>query len=225
MTEDQQKQVALQKSVMNVMEAHLAEWRNVTALRKKYDMFVRNIKKIDDHDAGELTDINPLKLKATKLKTCLIKQILPVTGVLGLFALDSGSGKLQKLAQARFPELERMKAGKLSRYGYKVLKTCKLLLDSPDGTHHSKSGADLPGYGLSTTHLEQLHSILEQFTAHKEELTQAQRAKRYHKKKLDFRIRENKTLMKGDLDRMMHLFRDSHEEFYNQYMEARSGTE
>ena len=132
MTEKQLKQVAIQKAVMDVMEKHIAMWQSVTALRGKYDQFVRNLKKIADFESHIQTDLAPLKARKKESKNGLVEKVFPVTSVLSVYAFDRKDGKLGKLVNVKFSNLEKMKVGALEKYCLKILKIAGAFLEKKE---------------------------------------------------------------------------------------------
>lgn len=216
MTEKQEKKVAVQKAVMEVMEKNISKWRAVSAMKKKYDLFVRNIKKIDDYMSAGNTDIAPLKENRLHAKKAMIEQVFPVISVLGVYAYDTGDRKLGKSVHMKFGELEKMNADELKKYSIRILKTARSLMDQ------KRSGHVITDYGLTGKHLDQLQKSLDQFIRDDETFVHTRKEKKKSRKKLDRRIRENDQLLKKQLDKMMHLFRNTQKTFYSAYIRSRT---
>jgi len=179
-------------------------------LKNEYDLFVRNIKKIDDHMSVLRTDLEPLKENRLQSRKALINQVFPVISVTGVFAYDKGNKKLGKLVQVKFSELEKMKSDELKKYCIRVLKAARSMNEK------------LSDYGISGKHLDQLQQSLDQFIRDDEAFVQARDAKKKSGKKLDRRLRENNRLLKKKMDRMMQLFRETQKTFYNAYLGSRT---
>jgi len=212
---------------MEVMEQNITKWRSVSEMKNKYDLFVRNLKKIDDCISVIRTDLAPLKENRLDSKKALIDQIFPLISVFGVYAYDVGEKKLAKSVNVKFSELEKMKAGELKKYGVRMLKTFRSLIDREKEKEKGKEGAkERPGhmitdYGLTGKHLDQLQKSLDQFIKADEAFVHSREEKKKSRKKLDRRIRENDQLLKKKLDKMMQLFRDTQKTFYNAYIRSR----
>ena len=221
MTEKQEKKVALQKALMEVMEKNISKWRSVSEIKNDYDNFVKNVKRIDDHISVIQTDLAPLKENRSQSKKALIDQVFPVISVTGVYAYDAGDKKLEKYVNRKFSEIENMKGDELKKYSGKVLKMCRSLMEMPSEKQKKDAGSVITDYGLTAKHLDRLQKSLDQFILDDETLAHSRKAKKKSGKKLGRRIRENEKLLNKKLDRMMQLFRDNQKTFYNAYIQAR----
>jgi chromosome segregation ATPase len=215
------KQMAIQKSVMDVMEKNLAAWQSVEEMRKDYDLFVRNLKKIDDDLAEIKKDLAPLKKKRLRSKNALIQQLSPVTGILEVYAGDSGDRKLARLTDSRIDDLKRLKTDALKQYCEKVLKEVASLMETQAGNNQKGSRRMISGYGLTEEHLERLKKALDQYATDAENHMNSRNDIRKSRARLERRVRENSQLLKKRMDRMMLLFHDSHKDFHDAYFSSR----
>lgn len=224
MTGKREKQLAIQKSVMQVMELHTAKWQGVTEVKNKYDMFVRNIKKIDDDLSMIATDLAPLKEKTGNARKALVEGVFPVVSVLGVFASDMGDKKLTRLVDLNDGELEKMKSESLKKYCNQIIKTSKKLL-APAGEDAKKAPKhELSGYGLNNGHIEKAEKALESFIREEAGYLDTRIKRKKSQAKLEQRISENNRLLKRNLDRMVPLFRDTQKAFHDAYIKARVAT-
>lgn len=213
--------MAVQKAVMEVMEKNLTIWQSVTALKKKYDQFVRNIKKIDDYDTILRTSSEKLKEKRIKSHKELVEKLFPVTSVLSVFASDAGHHKLENLTKVKYSRLEKMKHDALVKYSARILKTSGLLLEQPPEAGKKIPKQAIADYGLTYGHLDGLQTAVDSSIRDETAFTEFRAKKNKSKKKLERRIGKNNILLNKELDRMMHLFRDSQKSFYNAYIKSR----
>ncbi len=221
MTNKQKEHVAIQKAVMGVMEKNLTQWQSIAELKSKYDQFVRNVKKIDDYSVILQTNLTPLKEKRADSTRKLVEQLFPVTSVLGVFAYDMGDKKLGNLCNAKYSELEKMKHDSLVKFSVKALKTSDRLLDQQEKMGKKKPKHRLTDYGLTPKHLKNLQLILDSCIREEAHFKETRLKKKKSKVKLNRSIRENNLLLKKKMDRMMHLFRDTHQAFYSAYIKSR----
>jgi hypothetical protein len=221
MNKNQTKQIEIQKSVMDVMEKNLSKWQSIEEMRKNYDLFIRNIKKIDDYLAEVKADPASLKKKMLRSKKELIRHLSPVIGVLEVYAGDSGNKKLVRLAASGIDDLKRLKAGALTGYCRQVLKAINSLTE--------KQAAEAPGgpdrmisdYGLTLNHLEKLKEASDQHAADIKDYRNSRDEIRKSRSGLERRIRENSKIVKRRMDPIMLLFRDSHRDFHDAYFSSR----
>lgn len=225
MTEKQKNQVAVQKAVMDVMEKNIAKWQSITEMKSKYDLFVRNIKRIDGYKTILQTDLASLKEKKTNTRKELIEQVFPVTSVLGVFAYDMKDKKLGKFVNMKYSKFEKMNSDALEKLCIKVLKISRVLLDQNVEAEKTAPKHVIGDYGLTVKHLDNLQITLDQYIREEADFSETRLSKKKSKSKLNRRIRENNVLLKKKIDRMMHLFRDSQKIFYKAYIKSRISAE
>ena len=221
MTEKSEKQLAIQKSVMDVMEKHIAIWQDVEEIRNKYDLFIRNIKKIDDDLAMTGTNLPPLKQKCNTARKVLVRHAFPIISVLDVYASDIRDDKLIKLLNSEDHKLEKMKPDALKKYCSRVIKSSSELLKPSDETNKKPPKHVISGYGLTAGHVDGLQKALDQFTKDQDLYRETRSKKKRSEVNLEKRIRDNNVLLKRKLDKMIPLFRDSHKAFHDAYIRAR----
>ena len=215
------RQIVSQKSVMEVMENHLPVWESVREIRKNYDDFIMNIKKIGDCLAETETDLTPLKEKLHLSKESLIGQVLPVAGVLGVFAGDTGDRKLEKITDVKIIDLEKMKTGALRKYCLKVLNRASELLDIPANGKTEEADRTISGYGLTGKHLEKLQESFDRYCENADIHRDALKKIMKNEARLERHIRDNNLLLRKKMDRLILLFRETWKEFHDSYFNAR----
>ena len=220
MIKKQQKQLAIQNAVMAVMEKNRSTWQSVAELSHKYDRYIRNLKKTEDYFIILQTDLSPLKLKRKSARKILIDRLFPVTSVLAVFANDTGDRKLAKTLINKVTELEKMNSNSLSKYGIRILKTSGRMLNPQPAQGRKGPKRLISDYGVTGQHLESMKDALDNFIRADVDLKETRMFKKKSKARLKKRIRYNKEMLVS-IDRMIHLFRDSHKHFYNAYIKAR----
>ncbi len=220
MIKKQKKQLAIQNAVMAVMEKNRSTWQSVAELSHKYDRYIRNLKKTEDYFIILQADLKPLKLKRKSARNILIDRLFPVTSVLAVFANDTGDRMLAKTLINKVTELEKMNSNALSKYGIRILKSTGRLLNPQPERVRKGPKQMISGYGITGQHLESLKDALDNFIRADVDLKETRLIKKKSKARLKKRIRYNKALLVS-IDRMIHLFRDSHKAFYNAYIKSR----
>ena len=215
------RQLEAQRSVMGVMENNLQVWQSVKEIRKNYDTFVRNIKKIGDCLAVTGTDLEPLKEKMRLSRESTIGHLLPIAGVMEVFAGDTGDRKLAKIAKATIKSPEKMKTSSLRKYCLEVLKRASGLLESPAAGTKGKDDHHLSGYGLTVKHIQRLQESSDFFCHIVDNYEEALEKRDKYETRLERYIQDNKMILTRKLDRTILLFRDSHKEFHDSYFRAR----
>jgi hypothetical protein len=225
MTKKQKSQVSVQKAVKAVMAKNQAKWQAITELKNSYGQFSRNLEMIDEYVGILQIDLAPLKEKKVKSRKILVEKVFPVSSVMGVFACDIGAGKLEKLAEVKSGELEKMSTGSLLKYCKRILKISESLLEGTREEGKKALKHLISDYGLTVKHLEALQRALDDCSIDAVEYDSSRINKKKAKVKLDRRIRENNQLLKKKLDLMIHLFRDNQQAFYNDYIKSRIPTE
>ncbi len=207
---------------MEVMENHLISWQDNTVLQKKYDLFVKNLKKIEDAVQVLEKETAPLKAKRVESRKQLVEELFPVISVMGVFAYDTRDKKLGKLVNLKFSELDKMKPESLDRYSQKVLKRSgQLLSQKKEGSKKSPDRL-ISEYGLSSEHVEKLQKARDHALADDREVKKLRGDKERSTRILGKTMKENERLLKRNMDRMIPLFRDSKPAFYGAYLTART---
>ena len=220
MTDKQQHEIEIQRSIMSVMEQNLSIWRSVPELKNKYDLFVRNLKKIEDHQNMAGTDLAPYREKKLGSMKTLLQKAIPVISVLGVYAKDTGNTKLNKLVNLNADELETMNPDALRKYFRRILRICRALMEQDKGDGLETHTRKISDYGLTENHLEMIREALDQFISDQDTFKNQRIEIKRYKNKLDRRIRENNIILKTQLNKMILLFRDSNKEFYESYLKA-----
>jgi hypothetical protein len=221
MNEKQRKQVSVHKAVREVMEKHVSIWQSVPALKLQYDLFILNLKKIHGYHMILQGDLSPMKAENARLKQQLVEAIFPVISVMTVYASDAGDKGLMKLVNRKYGELEKLNSDPLLTYGLKVLEAGKRLLNVDVKAIKKPPKWHIVDYGLSLQYLQNLQSVLDDYKSALAEYASARLKKKKSKVKLEQRIRENNFILKKRIDKMMHLFRDRQETFYNAYIKSR----
>jgi hypothetical protein len=215
-----EKQVAIQRSVMAVMEQHLPAWQQVAELKKSYDLFVKNLKKINDSSGLLKLDLAPLKKKRLKSRESLILHIRPVIAVLGVYANDTGDKKLAGLVRVKSGELGKMGKQGLKKYCQKLIKTTTTLLEPARKEEKQPPSATLSGYGLTPGHLMHIQKALETYLKDDLQYSDSRARKEKAKSVLAKRIEANNSLLKAKMNKLVSLFRNSDKAFYGSYLIA-----
>jgi hypothetical protein len=220
--QDQEKWTAHQ-AVSEVMEQHRSSWQSIEALKSQYDRLVRNLKKIMDHDRILQGDLASLKARKVEGKQKLIGLIFPIISVLEVFASDSGDRRLQKLADRNMKALKQMNPGELVKYAGRVAGAAEKLMGTDPASRKKPPAFLLADYGVTKSHVEQLKSGTESYKTVLSEYGDALLRRKNSRAKLTGKIKENEKLLENKLDKMIHLFKESEEAFYNAYIRSRIG--
>jgi hypothetical protein len=95
------------------MEQHLDKWNTIAEIRKTYDEFVNNLKKLKDLQPELERDITPLRQELADKRDTLSGKLLPVGNILEVYAEDHRIGKKARLLISGQKKLESCSDNKL----------------------------------------------------------------------------------------------------------------
>jgi hypothetical protein len=215
------QKLEVQSAVKEVMEKHISRWQSVPALKTQYDRFILNLNKIDGYQTILQHDLAPLKEKRNLARSHMVETLFTISGALGVYASDVRDRKLINLLKGKFREIEKLKTEELVKYGDRVLQQLKSLLENDQKQGKKESRHPIRDYGITEKLQIKLQSALDNYRDAINAHFEASLNKKKSQVKLVKKIRENETLLKQKMDRMIHLFKDDQKVFYNDYIKSR----
>jgi hypothetical protein len=199
-----------------LMEDQLEKWNSIAEIRKTYDEFVKNLKKIKDLQPDLNKDLGPVKDDLKEKHKQLIEKIFPVVSVLGVYASDNKLKKSVRSIIISQDELNKMKKGKLLDFAGRMLKTTEKFFPDPEQEEN-----ELSQYGLSAIMVDEFSTALTQYAyalqLNKDLLHNLNRSK----KTSNQLVKANRNLLKKRLDKLMTVFSVTHPSFYQDYADIR----
>ena len=207
----------LQSQELNkLMEEQLEKWNSIAEIRKTYDEFIRNLKKLKDLQPDLEKNLGPVQDDLRSKQEQLIEKIFPVTNILAVYGSDHKLKKSVRTMITSQEELQKMKKGKLLDLAGRLLKTTEKLFPDPE-----KVDDELMQYGLTAVMLEEFSTALSKY-AHAWQLSKDLMRNRTRSKKLSNRLlKANRDLLEKRLDRLMTVFSVTHPSFYQEYKRKR----
>lgn len=220
------EQILMQRSVMDLLESNLKLWQNVEALKKNYDRFVRNIKRINDLETELNKDSSSLKAGIDEARKRLFETLYPVASVLNVYASETGNNKLIRMTDLDLSDLENMKNSKLLKLGNGILKSHnKLILLKNKSDKMKINDTNLQAvtehYGLTQVHTDNFQEALKDFSDKVENFEILKATKTKACKKLNNRARDNENILTGRIDKIMTVFMQGNKKFFNDYQKIR----
>lgn len=210
-----QKRFMVYENTIACLDKHLLAWQHVKEMSKAHDRFVRNFKKLSDHKAVLDQDQRLLIDKHVRNHKELVDQIMPVLGLLSVYAADNGSKALKKQVDISAKQLEELKDPKL-------LKLSEAIISHSTNEKKSKSGSlNVSDYGLTR---EMTDGIKMKSDELKSSLVAIKTEKKERKRSMEVAkklIKKNDKLLKSRTDKFILLFRNSNEALFNDYKQAR----
>lgn len=227
MKEKLDKQLLMQRTVMDHMESNLKLWQNVEALRKNYDRFIRNIKRINDLEAELAESPVSLDTEKEKARKKLAEAILPVVNVLNVIASETGNKKLMKITDLINSDIENQKCNKLLKLGDKILKNHKKLIavnnksdkKNPDGSGKLRIVTD--HYGLTQDHMDKFQDASQNLNEKVESSDNLKARQIKVRRIIKKRIEENERILSGRIDKIMTVFLKGNKNFFSDYQKIR----
>ena len=212
--------------VVSFMEENLDKWNSIDEIRRTYDEFRHNLKKIKDLQPELEQDLSPLKTEIETKSELLRTRLFPVGNVLEVYAQDHKLGAKARKILKRQKRVNELGNSELLKHGSSVYRLIDKylhrveVLDTDTGT--ITPGQDIKRYGLSQSMLDDLNTACHQYDS---ALHLRKDVNIYRKKirsKRDRLIKANRKLLKSRLNKLMSVFSGTHPSFYSRYMEHAS---
>ncbi|MBN1132310.1 MAG: hypothetical protein JXR52_08900 [Bacteroidales bacterium] len=221
-----ERSLAMQRSVIKVMEKHLPSWQNIIELKSNYDDLVMNFKKLADCEKELKIDSANLYSEEEKSRVELIERLFPVASVISVFASDRGKRKLYNLTNISYSDLEKKKSKALQKMAAGLLKRIgKLAKGTDESAQRSEKEQThvktLSEYGLTKNHLQALETALDSLGEDVKKIKKYLIRREANKRKANSLILKNERILGNKLDKMMALFKNGDSPFYNEYLSAR----
>ena len=209
-------QIFTQRHIYEVLEKNLDKWSGIEQFKASYYEFELNLKKIRDLEVVAGKDISELTGRAQTLRKDLLGRLVPVSGLMELYASDQGKKKLKKKLISRKDKITRLDGKELCNYidfvadfGQKKLKK------STETKAHV-----LAEYGLQAEMVESLKSGSEEYKQLWENLNSEQVEIQNGCKKIKKILGRNEKLIRKRFCQFMVLFKKDESGFYNSFEDA-----
>lgn len=206
------------QSFHELMENNLMKWTNTGQFKDSYDIFIRNLNKINELKESAQEDLKTIKEGLYKIRTDIITKLIPVLNLIDLYALDNKKKALRKKADKIRNSLDGLSDKALESYVDEVTSIAERKMKIDPETQ--KSGARLESYGLSMKHIDQLKKDNMLFSELKNSLKESGKKVYQSKKELQKAIKENDTLLKRRISKFMSIYKLNDPDFYRAYKDA-----
>jgi hypothetical protein len=226
------------------MEGSLEKWNTIQEIRRTYDDFIKNLKKLKDLQPELDKDISAVKKKTADSRDRLLEKLFPVGNVLEVYAEDH---RLGKKARSLLPGRENINSAshrKLLDHALRLHRQTDKYMHrtvNQAGSGENKSGSgqdtgqnesepgpdaakiepghDIKRYGLTSGMLEELHSAIQEFQSILKLHDDVLKYRKQTTRKFEKLIRANRNLLKNRLNKLMSVFSGTHPTFYREYRE------
>lgn len=201
------------------MENNLEKWNSIDEIRRTYDEFTHNLKKIRDLQPELERDLTPVAKELDEKRSILAQRLFPITNILEVYSEDHKPGtkkELFPLNQKKLESLGNRKILKQSKTLYRVVE--KYLQKSDQSEEDGKEPAqDIKRYGMTGVMLNDLHSAIQGFESAVQLRKDVKTYRDKVEKKQDSLIKANRKLLKNRLNKLMTVFSGTHPGFYREY--------
>ena len=204
------------QEINKLMEDQLEKWHSITEIRKTYDEFIKNLKKLKDLQPDLEKNLGPVQDELKEKQENLIGKFFPVANILAVYGSDNKLKKGVRSIIINQDELNKMKKGKLLDLAGKMLKTTEKFF--PD---QEQEESELSQYGLTAIMVDEFSSALTKY-AYALQLNKDLLNNRSKSRKTSNRLlKVNREILNKRLDRLMTVFSVTHPSFYQDYANIR----
>ena len=204
------------QEISKLMEDQLEKWHSITEIRKTYDEFIKNLKKLKDLQPDLEKNLGPVQDELKEKQENLIGKFFPVANILAVYGSDNKLKKGVRSIIISQDELNKMKKGKLLDLAGRMLKTMEKFF--PD---QEQAESELSQYGLTAIMVDEFSTALTKY-AYALQLNKDLLRNRSKSKKTSNRLlKDNCKLLEKRLDRLMTVFSITHPSFYQDYANIR----
>ena len=204
------------QEINKLMEDQLEKWHSIAEIRKTYDEFIKNLKKLKDLQPDLEKNLDPVQDELKEKRENLIGKIFPLTNILAVYINDKKLRKGTRSMIISKDELDKLKKAKLLDLASRILETTEKYLPDPDIEDH-----DLFRYGITAIMIDEFSSALTKY-AYALQLNKDLLNNRSKSRKTSNRLlKVNREILNKRLDRLMTVFSVTHPSFYQDYANIR----
>ncbi len=204
------------QEINKLMEDQLEKWHSITEIRKTYDEFIKNLKKLKDLQPDLEKNLDPVQDELKEIREHLIGKIFPITNILAVYISDKKLKKGNRSMIISREELDKLKQAKLLDLASRMLKTTEKFFPDPGQADH-----ELSNYGLTPIMVDEFSTALTKY-AYALQLNKDLLRNRSKSRKTSNRLlKANRKMLKNRLDRLMTVYSVTHPSFYKDYASIR----
>ncbi len=204
------------QEINKLMEDQLEKWHSIAEIRKTYDEFIRNLKKLKDLQPDLEKNLDPVQDELKEIREHLIGKIFPLTNILAVYVSDKKLKKGTRSMIISRDELNKLKKAKLLDLASRMLKTTEKYFPDPGRADH-----ELSHYGLTPIMVDEFSTALTKY-AYALQLNKDLLRNRSKSRKTSNRLlKANREMLEKRLDRLMTVFSVTHPSFYQNYTSIR----
>ncbi len=204
------------QEINKLMEDQLEKWNSIAEIRKTYDEFIKNLKKLKDLQPDLEKNLDPVQDELKEIREHLIEKIFPITNILAVYVSDKKLKKGTRNMIISREELNKLKKAKLLDLAGQMLKTTEKYFPDPE-----QADSELSRYGLTPIMVDEFSTALTKY-AYALQLNKDLLRNRSKSRKTSNRLlKTNRKMLEKRLDRLMTVFSVTHPSFYQNYTSIR----
>lgn len=205
------------QEINRLMEDQLEKWQSITEIRKTYDEFIRNLKKLKDLQPDLEKNLDPVQDELEEKRRQLIDKIFPVSNILAVYLNDKKLKKEARNMITGWEELDKLKKAKLLYFASRMMQYTEKYFPGTEQEDH-----ELLRYGLSGMMVDEFNTALTKY-AYALQLNKDLLKNRNKSRKISNRmLKANRIILNKRLDRLMTVFSATHPSFYKDYARTRN---
>jgi len=204
--------IAMFEEINSFMESNLEKWNSIQEIRRTYDEFINNLKKIKELQPELERDLSPVRKELQERRDLLLQKIFPVVNILEVYTEDHKPGKKALSLIISSKKLESLGNRKLLLHSERLSKLINKYLHRTENAEQ-----DIKRYGLTQSMLDELNSTAKQFLSSVQLREDVVSYRKRTKKKRDGLILTSRKLLKKRLNKLMTVFSGTHPSFYQEY--------
>jgi hypothetical protein len=204
--------IAMFEEINSFMERNLEKWNSIEEIRRTYDEFINNLKKIKELQPELERDLSPVRKELQERRDLLLQKIFPIGNILEVYVEDHKPGKKAMSLIINHKKIESFGNKKLLTHSERL---SKLIIKYMHRTENSEQ--DIKRYGLTQSMLDELNSTCKEFISSFQLLEDVESYRNRTRQKRDVLISTNRKLLKKRMNKLMTVFSGTHSSFYREY--------
>lgn len=209
-----------------LMERNLDKWSSIEEIRKTYDEFISNLKKLKDLQPELEKDLAPVEQELSEKRMLLVQKVFPVGSILEVYAVDHRIRKKSNALLISRKQLESYSSKDLLDHATRIHKLTNKYMHRTEKENDSAEQVsptpDINRYGLTRSMMDELSSASHQFQSARKLRNDVISYRKKTRRKSDELIRANRKLLKNRLNKLMTVFSGMHPAFYQEYSKISS---
>ncbi|HEC43206.1 MAG TPA: hypothetical protein ENI20_10295 [Bacteroides sp.] len=213
--------IKLFEEIVSFMENNLDKWNSIEEIRRTYDEFTHNLKKLKDLQPELERDLAPVLSELGDKRELLMQRLFPVGNILEVYAEDHKMGKKSISLLKSSKKLDSLSNKKLLSHATRLYRLIDKYMHQVEGAHEKDGqinpGQDIKRYGLAGSMMDDLNTANHQYQSALHLRKDVFVYRKKVNKKMDGLLTANWKLLTSRLNKLMTVFSGTHPTFYREY--------